>query len=201
MYSFGVTVLKAFASDLPPAQDATTGVVIIHDTIKSEDLGDPVLADFLERALAKDPTKRPEASELLGHPFFQTQTLTDAVKAKEEADALAIANQRDCAVCCDTYDVGEGVECESNDAKHFTCNDCFTGYVRSKVDNDAFRMFAAKNGAISCPGYRCPAPSIKPQVLAEHVSEEVYGEYNAALKKMEEQEINATLGESITRTQ
>ena len=103
-------------------------------------------------------------------------------------------------MCCDTYDVGEGVECESNDAKHFTCNDCFTGYVRSKVDNDAFRMFAAKSGAISCPGYRCAAPSIKPQVLAEHVSEEVYGEYNAALKKMEEQEINATLGESITCT-
>ena len=59
-------------------------------------------------------------------------------------------------------------------------------------------MFAAKSGAISCPGYQCPAPSIKPQVLAEHVSEEVFGEYNAALKKMEEQEINATLGESIT---
>mmetsp|Transcript_35864 Transcript_35864/g.83112 ORF Transcript_35864/g.83112 Transcript_35864/m.83112 type:complete len:311 (-) Transcript_35864:240-1172(-) len=161
--------------------------------IKSEDFGDPVLADFLKRTLAKHPNERPEASELLGHPFFQTQILTDAVKAKEEADALVNRNQRDCAVCSDTFDIGQGVECEGNNTKHFTCNECFTGYVRSRVDNDAFRMFAAKGGAIPCPGYQCPAPSIKPQVLSQHVSEEVFGEYSAALKKMEEQKINATL--------
>ena len=63
VYSFGVTVLKVFASDLPPAQDAVSGVVIITASIKSED---PVLANFLEAALAEGPQKRPEASELLG---------------------------------------------------------------------------------------------------------------------------------------
>ena len=187
-------MLKAFASDLPPAQDA--GVVVIHDTIKAED---SVLADFLEAALAKDPKDRPEASKLLGHPFFQTQVLTDAVKAKQEADALATVRERECVVCSDNFDVGEGVVCESDDTKHFVCSSCFTGFVRSKVDDDAFRMLVAKGGAIYCPAYQCSAPSIRPKVIAEHVSEAVFDEYTSALQKLEEQKINATLGESIPR--
>ena len=193
MYSFGVVVLKAFASDLPPAQDASE-VVIPYFSIQAED---PVLADFLKTALSKDPKDRPEASKLLGHPFFQTQVLTDAVKAKQEADALATVRERGCVVCSDNFDVGEGVECESDDTKHFVCSSCFTGFVRSKVDDDAFRMLVAKGGAIYCPAFQCSAPSIKPKLIAEHVSEAVFEEYTSALQKMEEQKINATLGESI----
>ena len=98
-------------------------------------------------------------------------------------------------MCCDTFDVDEGVECESGDeSKHFTCNGCFSGYVRSKVDEESFRLLVAKGGAIFCPFFQCAAPSLKPKVIAAHVEEEVFEEYQAAVKKMEEQRINATLG-------
>ena len=53
----------------------------------------------------------------------------------------------------------------------------------------------AKGGAVGCPGYQCAGPPIKPKVIAEHVDEAVYDEYQAALRKMEEQKINETLGE------
>lgn len=134
---------------------------------------------------------------LSGHKFFQTQILTDAVKAKQDADALATARERNCVVCSDTFDVGEGVECESGETKHFTCSPCFSCFVSSKVDNDAFRIFVAKCGAINCPAYQCPAAAIKPKVIAEQLSEVVYEEYTAALQKLEEQKINASLGEIV----
>ena len=63
------------------------------------------------------------------------------------------------------------------------------------------RIFKARNCTIMCPGFtgaaRCRAPPITPDVIAKTVSTDIYTEYNAAVMKVREQAIIATLKEDF----
>jgi hypothetical protein len=85
------------------------------------------------------------------------------------------------------FTISTGVECSAaeTDKRHFTCNECFDGWIKSKVstDDDQSAMnrlqlhLAEDRGCIHCPGISCTSDKFSPQCIAQHVTSETHHLY------------------------
>ena len=80
---------------------------------------------------------------------------------------------------------------------HFTCNDCFNGCVKSKVEPDSMRVFGATGGIVGCPMYQCGAPPFTAADTARHVSVATFELLTTARTKLAEQRMNSTLAKDF----
>ncbi len=106
--------------------------------------------------------------------------LADAVRA-----ARAEVDHRTCQICCDDFDLSEGVECGGDtggggdDEQHFTCDSCFSEFVLAMANED-LKHVKARKGRVFCPswghGCRCAAP-FRGAVVAQHSSEAAFVAY------------------------
>eukprot|EP00953_Heterococcus_sp_UTEX-ZZ885_P038737 19881-Heterococcus_DN1.PRE.2 len=70
-------------------------------------------------------------------------------------------DQQQCFICSEVFTVSSGVECSAveTDKRHFTCNECFDSWVKTKVTSDEGqsalnrlqRHLAEDRGCIQCP--------------------------------------------------
>eukprot|EP00754_Rhynchopus_humris_P015754 Rhum_TRINITY_DN14473_c14_g1::Rhum_TRINITY_DN14473_c14_g1_i1::g.93429::m.93429/K07298/STK11, LKB1; serine/threonine-protein kinase 11 len=86
VWSAGVTVYQTLALELPfhGSNPFKTYEAIVHNDVAFDkaDRGDAEAGDFLRRVLAKEPTARPSAAELVRHALFKDT----AAAAEEESD-------------------------------------------------------------------------------------------------------------------
>jgi len=79
--------------------------------------------------------------------------LPDSVLKLVDLD-LQLEERLQCMVCNDEVLITAGFMCDNHDGeKHFTCDECFDGYVRSKVDSSSceLRLRRAAKGMVYCP--------------------------------------------------
>jgi hypothetical protein len=124
-----------------------------------------------------------------------TDRVTATVALRNELLTLGaiVADQQQCFICAEVCTVSSGVECSAVeiDKKHFTCNECFNSWIKSKVTSDDGQSalnklqlhLAEDRGCIQCPGISCTSDEFTPQCIAKHVTPETYELYMMQLEE------------------
>jgi hypothetical protein len=105
----------------------------------------PHISPFLNRLLKYDPNERPDAATCLFDHYFSP------MNSQRDSNT----DRRRCMVCFDEFWLDEGVFCTLPD--HYTCNECFGGYVKSSTEDDV-SLWKERDGDILCPFPTCTVP-------------------------------------------
>jgi len=108
--------------------------------------------------------------------------------------------RRDCIICFESYAVGEGFECSSDDAPHFMCRGCLRGHVAHASHADSIETFRQRGG-VTCPMQGCEAPPFTEQALAEHLSKEDFDAFLHAKEMVLEAKVLAQIKAENERRQ
>mmetsp|Transcript_39773 Transcript_39773/g.78214 ORF Transcript_39773/g.78214 Transcript_39773/m.78214 type:complete len:314 (+) Transcript_39773:1-942(+) len=105
---------------------------------------------------------------------------------------------RTCLVCGEDGSLASGVECDGKEP-HFQCNDCFAGYVANE-STDELRLLEKRDCKVLCPVHKtdpatCASQPFKDDVVARHVTGEVFQTYLKARKQLVEKQVS----EEMTR--
>jgi serine/threonine protein kinase len=140
-------------------------------------------------------------------------TATVALQNQLLALGAIVEDQQQCFICSEVFTVSSGVECSATeiDQRHFTCNDCFDSWIKSKVtsdDDDQTALnklqlhLAEDRGRIQCPGISCTSDKFTPQCIAQHVTPETHHLYMIQLdegsKRIVMPELQKEFNQTIT---
>lgn len=99
-------------------------------------------------------------------------------------------DNRECSTCFESFKLIDGLECNSTNSKHFTCDTCLNGYVKSELDLENFTKFEENNGII-CPFKKfkqCDnSTKFEEQILAIHLEKEIWSNYNTTKLEIEKE--------------
>jgi hypothetical protein len=184
---------------------------------------------LVQALLAPDPAQRPSALQAALDPALRihavvhqlaSQTQAAEVKAaareaeladaRTAARAAAVARQsaedarlralqRDCAICLDSFPLHEGVECGAEHDRHYVCNGCFDGHVRTEAATEDLDMLAERHGNVFCPYQKhgcTETAAYGDAVVARHVTAATFATYTAGKKKLLEIQLVREIGEA-----
>jgi len=113
----------------------------------------------------------------------------------EEQQALRnIVELLECAICLDSIEHSKGLTCGSGG--HFVCDECLSGYVRSKTDDEELRLLAENGECLSCVCHGCDAIYLDSSI-AKHVPPGTFQDYLHAKLRVAEQRIAQELERDI----
>ena len=121
---------------------------------------------------------------------------------------LQLEEHERCLICGDETPVAKGFSCDNDGGpSHFTCDECFTQHVKSKVDSDLceLRLRKAAKGHVFCPSRRTDREGnaidcTSSQVSEADVLQHARSAFDAFLKNRDEL-LTIELRASITEEQ
>jgi hypothetical protein len=93
-----------------------------------------------------------------------------------------------CVACFAVFGIESGVQCSSATTPHFTCRNCFSGWVMSRCDETcqaAATMAGVQEVPVPCPA-GCDSGRFPSQVVAVHCDHDAYDAYLKANEKIRE---------------
>lgn len=118
------------------------------------------------------------------------------IKRKSQLETLGeVAFREDvkmrCLICMEDKAPVEGITCES---KHFTCADCFSPYVKMKLDDEG--LMQLDEFEVKCCELNCEC-KFDPQVVDQHVTRDVHDMIVEARKKLHEKKVTPEIEKTL----
>jgi hypothetical protein len=105
----------------------------------------------------------------------EQRRLADATATVQQRQEILVSQLQACSTCMDEEAklIG-GCFCINAGEGHFTCDACFTSYVKTKMEED-LRLLEANDAAVFCPcktpQLGCDSPAVADEYLFRHAPE------------------------------